>query len=108
MAGDEEFIPHLACIDFNFHMSKTAEERPKFLALLPEETNSQIANFWKFLHYQTIKVTKVEMATLMVEEIQVGYAKAIRLATEAFPISDDASSTQHDMCHSTVSVLMGS
>jgi hypothetical protein len=104
MEGDEEFIPRSARIDFGFHMSKRAEERPEFLAL-QEETNSHITDFRKFLRQQIIKATRIEMTTLT-EEIQVGYSKAIRLATEAFLVSDDTCSSQPGLVHSAVSTMM--
>mmetsp|Transcript_6411 Transcript_6411/g.12091 ORF Transcript_6411/g.12091 Transcript_6411/m.12091 type:complete len:425 (+) Transcript_6411:357-1631(+) len=106
MESDEDFIPRSARIDFKFHMSKTAEERPEFLAL-QEETNTHIANFRKLLRQQIIKATKIESDTLT-EEIKIGFVKVIRVSTEAFLIGDDTGVTPtSNLLHATVSALMG-
>ena len=105
MESDEDFIPRSARIDFKFHMSKTAEERPEFLAL-QEETNTHIANFRKLLRQQIIKATKIESDALT-EEIKIGFIKVIRVSTEAFLIGDDTGVTPNgDLLHATVSSLM--
>jgi hypothetical protein len=105
MEGDEDFIPRSARIDFQFHMSNRAEERPEFLAL-QEETNSHIADFRKFLRQQIIKATKIEGDTL-VEEIKLGFLKALRLTIEAFLIGDDIGiAADNNMLHAIISSLM--
>jgi hypothetical protein len=105
MEGDEDFIPRSARIDFQFHMSKHAEERPEFLAL-QEETNSHIADFRKFLRQQIIKATRIESDTLT-EEIKIGFIKSLRLTIEAFLIGDDTGITaDNNLFHAIVSSLM--
>jgi hypothetical protein len=105
MEGDEDFIPRSARIDFQFHMSKHAEERPEFLAL-QEETNSHIADFRKFLRQQIIKATKIESDTLT-EEIKIGFIKSLRLTIEAFLIGDDIGITADStLLHTIISSLM--
>jgi hypothetical protein len=105
MESDEDFIPRSARIDFQFHMSKNAEERPEFLAL-QEETNAHITTFRKLLRQQIIKATKIEMETLM-DDIKLGFVKNIRVSIEAFLIGDDTGLTVDDnTLHSTVSSLM--
>jgi hypothetical protein len=105
MEGDEDFIPRSARIDFQFHMSKKAEERPEFLAL-QQEINSHIANLRKFLRQQIIKTTEFE-ANALTEELKIGYIKAIRLTIEAFFIGDDISiNIENVTIHTIVSSLL--
>ena len=107
MESNEEFIPRSARIEFKFHMSKNAEERPEFLAL-QEETDSHIATFRIFLRGQIIKATKIESMTI-VENINIGFVKAIRVCTEAFLIGDDTPLVDQDITHNThalVSTIM--
>lgn len=103
----DEFIPRSARIDFKFHMSKNAEERPEFLAL-QEETNSHIADFRNFLRGQIIKATKIESTTIA-ENIKIGFVKAIRLCIEAFIIGDDSLPSDLDASsnsHTNISMIM--
>jgi hypothetical protein len=107
MESDEDFIPRSARIDFKFHMSKSAEERPEFLAL-QEETNNHIANFRMLLRRQIIKATKIESDALT-EEIKIGFLKVIRVSTEAFLIGEDTDVIPtSDLLHSAISSLMES
>ena len=105
MEGDDDFIPRSARIDFKFHMSKNAEERPEFLAL-QEETNTHIANFRKLLRHQIIKATRIESDALM-EELKLGFIKIIRVSVEAFLIGDDTGvRLDGNTLHAAISSLM--
>ena len=88
MESSDEFIPRSARIEFMFHMSKAAGERPEFIAL-KEETDHRISEFRSFLSAQIIKATKIEYESYS-ELIKDNFVKAIRVAIQGFLVGDDA------------------
>jgi hypothetical protein len=98
MESSEEFVPRSARIDFMFHMSKGASERPEFIAL-KEETDSQIHEFKKFLTCQIIKATKIECDSYA-DQLKDSFAKAVHVVVKGFLVGSEAD--DHDNCDSFV------
>jgi hypothetical protein len=101
MESSDDFVPRSARIDFKFHMSKTAEERPEFIAL-QEETNTQITEFKKFLTCQIIKATKIECESYA-DQLKDSFIKAIRVVVQGFILGDML--LRHMNCDSIVSSI---
>jgi hypothetical protein len=86
MESSQDFVPRSARIEFMFHMSKAANDRPEFIAL-KEETDSKMLEFQKFLTGQIIKATKIECESTA-ERLRDGFVKAVRLTVEGFLLGD--------------------
>jgi hypothetical protein len=105
MESSEEFVPRSARIEFMFHMSKAANERPEFLAL-KEETDNRMVEFQKFLTGQIIKATKIECETLAIQ-LREGFVKALRIGVEGFLVGDGSLQLgNHNDCDAIISALM--
>jgi hypothetical protein len=101
MESSEEFVPRSARIEFMFHMSKAANERPEFIAL-KEETDQRISEFRKFLSTQIIKATRIE-CEVYADQIRESFVKAIRVAIQGFLVGDDAFSNLE--CDAVISTI---
>jgi hypothetical protein len=104
MESSEDFVPRSARIEFMFHMSKAAEERPEFIAL-KEDTNNRILEFKKFLTNQIIKATKIE-CEVSSEQIRDSFVKSVRVAVQGFILCDDTTCNLN--CDAIVSTIMES
>ena len=98
MEDDPTFIPCSARIEFQFHMSNTAEESLEFIALR-DETEAHVVTFRSTLKNQIIKATKIEIQAQKAD-IKQEYIKAINIVIEAFLVADDL---QHISTHKAVS-----
>ena len=104
MESSEEFVPRSARIEFMFHMSKAANERPEFTAL-KEETDAQVLEFQKFLTRQIIKATKIECESAA-GQLRDGFVKSVRIAVEGYLLGD--TNARGSNCDAIVSAMIES
>ena len=89
MNTDKDFIPCSARIQFDFYMSKKAEETVEFKTL-QDETMTLVNEFRLTLKNKIIKATEIEQDT-MLEDLQITLCKATRVITESFIIASGKS-----------------
>ena len=104
MESSEEFVPRSARIEFMFHMSKAANERPEFITL-KEETDAQVLEFQKFLTRQIIKATKIECESAA-GQLRDGFVKSVWIAVEGFLLGD--TNARGSNCDAIVSAMIES
>ena len=102
MTDDQDFVPRSARVNFEFHVSKPAEESPEFTALR-EDTNDLIAAFQRSLTQKILAVTRLEH-TLLTRSVQDDFIESLRVIVRAFLIvgekaTDDVDVSVYSLVH---------
>ena len=102
MTDDQDFVPRSARVDFEFHVSKPAEESPEFTALR-EDTNDLITAFQRSLTQKILAATRLEH-NILTRSVQDDLVESLRVVVQAFLIvgekaTDDIDASVYSLVH---------
>jgi hypothetical protein len=85
LQDSEDLIPRSARLNFKLNVSKRAEQRQEFTALV-EETDKLVESYRKGLRDQIIKASKIEIKAIE-DELRIHLCKACRIITKSFLVT---------------------
>ena len=102
LENDDQLIPRSARVKFALSTSKLVEEDAEYIRLR-DDTAVLVSNFQKDLKRKIVSVAKLEVRLTM-NKLRLDLASAIRVAVQAFIITDPALST--NQCDKIVNTIL--